>query len=1118
MAEATTLSKLRQEQKTNSFSAQIHKKSPWLFNWRSLFYFFCFVFLLGALWMGYSLFTNSMTQLYGWDYSWQYIEFAYDYWDTWRGFFKTGYFELYSTNTFLGGDNIGSNSYYGLFDPFLFVCYIFPRAWVPQTFATATIFKVSVSALIMRAYLKYMGCQETTARIGGVAYAFCGYVNFFVGYPSFVTVAAFMPLVLLGIEKVIKERKTSCLVWGLFFLGISSFFFLVVTSIWGVIYALWRFFWTMKSRKAKENWLVVAVGIGAFAVGIMMSTWTLFPSLRQSTLSGRTTSIGSLYLAQLKTSFKNFDVKTFFGLMFSEVGGNNAREIQPLTAFFFPTVNYLWSPLLTGNTSNHYDSWTSSLYVYTPFLILFFTALVSSIRRKKVSHLVAFDLCCYLLFTNFAYFFFYAFTGDGYGRWYIVLIPIIIYYAAQELDRLKDEPKWVLPVGSLVSLTLTIFTWVLTVIVVKDKTFASNGFTYVQPSYVVPGYVEDGGVIYSCLWVVYFQIGLVLLEGIIMLYFQHKKNFWAVLLGLVSVEVLIWGNCSFAYGSSWSFQNSLDGGTETAQTLTNDFAQINSEDSSYYRSYLDTQDSINGQSHYDFNGTSTFHSLYNFDVSQLARYSHMTSNYSYDKTIYSGVYHDASWTAYYGNKRLGADTALNMKYYVIQKDPYTPDDWNNVADNVPFGSELVLGERNKDSYLVYRNPNVGDATTSLIGHAVDSTYLYKAGTSTRLNEDTFFANGGSRSSASDYEVIRNEGLFLNGAIIKNDDVDALTSEGFTVNDGLPNYMSVSGLRSVSCLGKKITTNYGYFTVKDGPAAFLTDSTTVTDTENFDPATYLDTKQLTYLSDFDKMVFYPRSGWGQAFNTDPNGAYFLMSYSGPITRVYMIGDTIENGVTKTNQLLCYDYKMLRNYNWAGGNGDKSGNGLFGFYPHGLVRYIVFCSMPSDNGISTMFQNYVRFYMMEKTAYDTQIQTIKDNALQNVKHWTDNFTCTSNYSEKKLIVTSLGYDAGWRVIATDKAGKSTHLTTYKLDGGFVGFVAPEGETSYHFFFQTKYLKEGALLAMAGFGMYALYETIMFIREVKREHQAMGLSIERKPFEFWKKKKSEDSSSSPHKPNGP
>jgi hypothetical protein len=1117
MAEEATLSQLRKEQKSNSVSSQFHKKTPWLFNWKSLFYFFWFVFFLGALWMGYSLINNSMTQLYGWDYTWQYIEFAYDYWDTWRGFFKTGYFQLYSTDTFLGGDNIGSNSYYGLFDPFLFICYIFPRAWVPQTFATATIIKVSVSALLMRAYLKYMGCQETTSRLGAVAYAFCGYVNFFVGYPSFVTVSAFLPLVLLGIEKVIKERKTSCLVWGLFFLGVSSFFFLVVVSIWGVIYALWRFFWTLKSRKAKENWLVVAVGIGAFAVGILMSAWTLFPSLRQSTLSGRTTSIGSLYLAQLKNSLKNFDLKTFFGLLFSEVGGNNAREIQPLTGFFFPTVNYLWSPLMTGTTSNHYDSWTSSLYVYTPFLILFFTALVSSIRRKQVSHLVAFALCCYLLFTNFAYFFFYAFTGDGYGRWYIVLIPIIIYYAGQELDRLKDEPKWVLPTGSMVSLFLTILTWVLTVVLVKNQTFSSNGFTYVQPGYYVPGYVEENGVIYSCLWVVYFQIALVLAEGIVMFYFQHKKYFWAILLGLVSVEVVIWGNCSFAYGSSWSFKNNLDGGVETSQTLTNDFAKINSEDSSYYRSYLDTQNSVNAQSHYDFNGTSTFHSLYNFDVAQLARYSHMTSNYTYDKTAYSGVYHDVSWTAYYGNKRFGADTALGMKYYVIEKDPYSGTDWNNVADNVPFGSELVQGERNKDSYLVYRNTNIGDATTSMVGHAVDSTYLYKAGTGSYINEDTFYTNGGGHSTTSDYEIIRNEGLYLNGAIIKNDDVTALEDSGFTVNEGLPNYTTVSGMQPVSFLGKKVTTDYGYFTNEEGPAAFLTNSKRVTKTEDFNPSTYYN-PSMTYLSDFDKVVFYPKSGWGQAFNTDPNGAYFLMSYLGAHTRVYMIGDTVENGVTKTDQLLCYEYKMIRNYNWYGGNGDQGGNALFGFYPRGIVRYIVLCSMPSDYGVTTTLPNFIRFYMMERSAYDAQLQTIKDNALKNVNHWTDNFTCTSDYSEKKLVVTSIAYDAGWRVYATDAAGKTTQLPTYKLDGGFVGFVAPAGETSYHLFFQTKYLKEGALLAMAGFGMYALYEVIMFVRETKREHRALGITIERKPFEFFFKKKSEDASSSPHKPNAP
>ena len=1114
MAEGGTLSELRAKQEKASFSAGVKKKAPWLFNWKSLFYFFWFVFFLGVAWMIYSLFTNSMTQLYGWDYSWQYINFAYQYWDVWHGFFKTGYFELYATGTFLGSDNIGSNSYYGLFDPFLALCYIFPRSWVPQTFATATIVKCAVSALVMRAYLRYMGCQETTSRLGAVAYAFCGYLNFFVGYPSFVSTCFTIPLILLGVEKVLKERKPSCLIWGLFFLGIISFFFLVVACIWGVIYALWRFFWTMKSRSGKENWAAIGLGIASFAIGIMLSAWTLFPSLRESTLSGRTTSIGSLYLAQLKTSLKGFDLKSFFALLFQEVGGNNAREIQPLTAFFFPTVNYLWSPLLRGTTSNHYDSWTSSLFVYTPFLILFFTALVSSIRRKKVSHLVAFALCCYLLFTNFAYFFFYAFTGDGYGRWYIVLVPEIIYYGAQELDRLKEEPKWVLPVGSFVSLFLTVLTWVLTVILVKGQSFVANGYTYVQPGYSVPGYVDENGLMYSCLWVVYYQIALVVIESVVMFYFQHKTYFWAILTGLVSVELIVCGNCSFAYGSSWSYQNWFNGGTDNVQTLTDQFASINSSDSSYFRSYVDTQNSAdNGQNCFGYNGTSTFHSLYNFDVAQLARYSHITSNSTGATSIYSSSYYGVSWSAYYGNKRLGFDTALSMKYYGIQKDSYSPEGWNNVADNVPFGSTRVAESANS-RYWIYRNPNVGDETSTMIGHAVNSDLLYSAGTSTIHNEDRFYS---SYTTDGGSEILRNEGLYLNGAIIQNDDVQSLANESLTVKDELPtaydsyntpiaDIQSVSRMTAVNYSGKVLTTNFTYFD-ENGPASMFIDPSKVTET------TYKNYG--SYTPDFDKFVYYPYGNDGGAFNDEIGGAYFMMWYSGQPTRIYMIGDALDSeGNVKTNQLLCYDYNMIYHYTTSGGQWTGK---LFGFYPKGRVRYIVFCSEPSYSATATLPAD-IRLYKMERSVYDAQIKEVKDNALTNVKHWTDNFTCESNYDAKRLVVTSLGYDVGWRVIATDEAGNSTHLKTYKLDGGFVGFVAPKGKTSYHFFYQTKYLKEGALLAMAGFGMYALFEGIVFLRDIKKTYKAMGITLEKKPFDWRNFKKKKDEEDSLHKPNAP
>jgi len=1120
MTEGATLSELRAQSQKASFSNALHKKTPWLFNWRSLFYYFLAIFLLGVLWMAYSLFTNSLTQIYGWDYAWQYLDFTYQYWDIWHTFFKTGYFQLYATGTFLGSDNIGSNSYYGLFDPFLTICYLFPRSWIPQTFATATIFKCAISALTMRAYLRYMGCKESTSRIGGVAYAFSGFANFFVGFPSFVSIIFTVPMILLGIEKVIKECKPSYLIWGLFFLGMVSFFFLVVICIWGVLYALWRFFWTMKERNAKENWSAIGLGIAAFGVGIMMSAWTLFPSLRESTLSGRTASIGSLYLAQFKSSLKAFDLKTFFGLLFSEVGGNNAREIYPLAAFFFPTCNYLWSPLM----GNGYDSWTSSLFVYTPFVILFFVALASSIRRKKISHLIAFALCCYLLFTNFAYFFFYAFTGDGYGRWYIVLIPEIIYYAAQELDRLKDEPKWVLPTGSLVSLALTILTWVLVVVFVKGITFDGGGFTYVQVTYEVPAYVTSNGVISSCLWMVYYQIGMVVLESVVMFYFQHKEYFWAILAGLLSVEIIVCGNCSFAYGSSWSYENSLDGGSETAQILTNDFADITSKDTSYYRSYLGSQYSINEANHYGYNGTSTFHSLYNYDAAQLARYSHITSNSTYATEIYGGSYYSTSWAAYYGNKRFGFDQALGMKYYAIRRDPYSIKEWNNYADNVPFDSELVSGERNSSDYLIYRNPAVvsddNDPNTTLIGHAVNSSLLYQAGTSSFHNQDAFYTGTGYMTASTDQEIIRNESLYVQGAIVKNEDVETLTNAGFTIQDKAPSYSSFSDFKAVDYSGRKFVTTYMSYTLDKGPGAFLEDPTLVESTSAMTSG--------SYDADYDKVVYYPKSGFGNAFNTDANGAYFLMAYPGKNTCIFMIGDTPDG---KTNQLLCYEYDMIQagnsyNYNYythRNGNGTAE-NALYGFYCRGKVRYIVFCAKSSDYDVNPLTQrrpatlpSSIRLYLLERSDYDKQVAQVKTDALTNGRHWTDNFTCESNYSTKRLVVTSLAYDVGWHVLSKDANGQQKELPTFKLDGGLVGFVAPEGKTTYHIYFQTKYLKEGALLAMAGFGMYVLFEGIVFLRELKEERQKLGLKIVRRKFD-WKNFKAPEETSDQAKPNGP
>ena len=68
-------------------------------------------------------------------------------------------------------------------------------------------FLLTVSVFFMRAYLKNMGVSESASRIGAVALGFSGFMNFMVGFPNVTSAVVYVPLMLLGIEKVIKERK-----------------------------------------------------------------------------------------------------------------------------------------------------------------------------------------------------------------------------------------------------------------------------------------------------------------------------------------------------------------------------------------------------------------------------------------------------------------------------------------------------------------------------------------------------------------------------------------------------------------------------------------------------------------------------------------------------------------------------------------------------------------------------------------------------------------------------------------------------------------------------------------------------------------------------------------------
>ena len=248
-------------------------------NANSIFYYGMILFLIGFAFYFLMLIENNFILSYGGDFTAQYIPMGYHIWDYYHDLFTTGHITLYDETIFFGASTIGSDAYYGLFSPFNIVLLLFPRAWVPYVIGLNSIIKLTCAGLLFRLYLKYMGCKEFAARLGGVSYAFVGWMAFYLWYNNYQDTLVFFPVVLFGIEKTIREKKPWILSLGLFLLTISNYVLMISYIIAAFIYAMFRYFQTLKTRDWHDNLWVLLFGFLGFLFGLLLAGSILIPAL-----------------------------------------------------------------------------------------------------------------------------------------------------------------------------------------------------------------------------------------------------------------------------------------------------------------------------------------------------------------------------------------------------------------------------------------------------------------------------------------------------------------------------------------------------------------------------------------------------------------------------------------------------------------------------------------------------------------------------------------------------------------------------------------------------------------------------------------------------------------------
>ena len=115
------------------------------------------------------------------------------------------------------------------------------------------------------------------------------------------------------------------------------------------------------------------------------------------------------------------------------------------------------------------------------------------------------------------------------------------------------------------------------------------------------------------------------------------------------------------------------------------------------------------------------------------------------------------------------------------------------------------------------------------------------------------------------------------------------------------------------------------------------------------------------------------------------------------------------------------------------------------------------------------------------------------VSNVTYSKDKFTfATKNYPTSRFVVSRVAFDKGWKITAKNtETGKVSNVKVYKGNGGFVSFVAPQGNYTYTMTYTTPYLTISYLAsALSITGFFASMVAYHIFVEKKKQHHIDGL----------------------------
>ncbi len=375
------------------------------------------------------------------------------------------------------GIDIGSNfletfSFYNVGSVFFWISLLFPADSVPQVMGWIIILKYAVAGAVSACWFERHLNQKTVILTASLLYAFSGFQCGSIVFYHFQDQAALFPLLLIGLEELVEEKKHGRLLCACTINALCNFVFFVGEVIFLVIYYVVRYLYPVcagkgaEKKKVKECLWAAASCMLEGAIGTAVSGILLVPSISGILANSR---IANHIDAN---AYLTMSTRDWLGL---------------IKAFFTPAEGMnSYSCVVTGD-------WMTNMAYLPMFGMTFVIAYLLSKKDWTASML---KICFFMAAVPILNSVFTSFSSGGYRRWYYMMIV----FMALVTGKVLEEPKRY-RIKAALFITLLIFVFYVWVLKAAKWNREGEYLIYYEKRFILLTAAALAGAVLSCLFV-----------------------------------------------------------------------------------------------------------------------------------------------------------------------------------------------------------------------------------------------------------------------------------------------------------------------------------------------------------------------------------------------------------------------------------------------------------------------------------------------------------------------------------------------------------------------------------------------------------------------------------------